>query len=56
MTTPKAPPRRYATISVRPETHAAFVALARPRETLDELLRRIIESHLAWPQGRSLEH
>jgi len=47
---------RYVTVSLRPETHRRLLAILRPRETMDELVMRLYESHNAWQQSRAVEH
>ena len=47
MTSPRdKPPLRYITVSLRPETHRRLLGLLRPRETMDQLVARIIRCYL----------
>ncbi len=49
MTTPASPPAsRYVTISVRQQTWRELVALLYPRETMDQLVRRLIAGYTLY--------
>ncbi len=46
MTTPTSPvASRYVTISVRQQTWRELIALLHPRETMDQLIRRLIAGY-----------
>ncbi len=53
MTAPYVRKHRYVTISVRPETHARLLGCLSPRETMDDLILRLLEAHQPHPSAQN---